>query len=64
MKLISMTVTDIVRNEFIKKEAEFLKPLNRNCEHENYTHVGEIDEWYCRDCFSLIYWDKETKKYK
>ena len=35
-----------------------------NCTHKNLTHIGEIDEWYCKSCFNLVYWDKENNKYK
>lgn len=37
---------------------------DKKCKHKNNTHIGEIDEYYCNDCFNLIYWDKENNNYK
>jgi hypothetical protein len=55
-------------NGIIKKDELILELLKENkednCKHKNITHIGEIDEWYCKSCFNLVYWDKENNNYK
>lgn len=43
-----------------KNQVEYHK---NHCNDKNLTHISEIDEWYCKSCFSLISYDENLKRY-